>query len=109
MTLIKEGYDEFKRFRRDRELNTTPYMTLEGKNEFIKKPAKSLKVGDFVQIDAGKRIPADLLLLYTSEKSGSVFIKTDQLDGETDWKLRKAVNFTQTMYKQGADLKSEFI
>lgn len=24
-----------------------------------------------------------------------MFIKTDQLDGETDWKLRKAIPFTQ--------------
>jgi len=36
-----------------------------------------------------------MLLLYTTEKNGSVFIRTDQLDGETDWKLRKAVTFTQ--------------
>ena len=36
-----------------------------------------------------------MLLLYTTEKSGSVFIRTDQLYGETDWKLRKALTFTQ--------------
>ena len=36
-----------------------------------------------------------MILLYTSEKSGAVFIKTDQLDGETDWKLRKAISKTQ--------------
>lgn len=35
------------------------------------------------------------MLLYTTEKSGTVFIRTDQLDGETDWKLRKAVAITQ--------------
>ena len=29
------------------------------------------------------------------EQSGSVFIRTDQLDGETDWKLRKSMRFTQ--------------
>ena len=34
-------------------------------------------------------------MLYTTEKSGSVFIRTDQLDGETDWKLRKAIVTTQ--------------
>jgi phospholipid-translocating ATPase len=32
-----------------------------------------------------------MVLIYTTEKSGSVFIRTDQLDGETDWKLRKAI------------------
>ena len=36
-----------------------------------------------------------MILLYTTEKNGSVFIKTDQLDGETDWKLRKAIPQTQ--------------
>ena len=36
-------------------------------------------------------------MLHTTEKSGSVFIRTDQLDGETDWKLRKATNFTQNL------------
>lgn len=35
------------------------------------------------------------MLLYTTEKSGTVFIRTDQLDGETDWKLRKAIHTTQ--------------
>lgn len=38
-----------------------------------------------------------MLLLHTTEKSGSVFIRTDQLDGETDWKLRKALTFTQNI------------
>lgn len=42
-------------------------------------------------------MPADLVLLQTTEKSGTVFIRTDQLDGETDWKLRKAVTITQNV------------
>jgi len=46
-------------------------------------------------VNANQRIPADLILLYTSEPSGAVFIRTDQLDGETDWKLRKAIQHTQ--------------
>jgi len=29
-----------------------------------------------------------MILLRTSEETGSCFIRTDQLDGETDWKLR---------------------
>ena len=47
-----------------------------------------LKVGDIIEVIANQRIPADLVLLYTSDPNGTVFIKTDQLDGETDWKLR---------------------
>jgi len=32
-----------------------------------------------------------MVLVRTSEKAGSCFIRTDQLDGETDWKLRLAI------------------
>lgn len=53
-----------------------------------------MKVGDIIKVSQNERFPADCLLLYTTEKNGSVFIRTDQLDGETDWKLRKAVAVT---------------
>jgi phospholipid-translocating ATPase len=36
-------------------------------------------------------------LLQTTDKSGTCFIRTDQLDGETDWKLRIAVPYFQGM------------
>lgn len=44
-----------------------------------------------------ERVPADMVLLRTTEKSGSCFIRTDQLDGETDWKLRLAISETQKL------------
>lgn len=58
-------------------------------------PAANVRVGDIIKIHQNERVPADMILLSTTEKSGSVFIRTDQLDGETDWKLRKAINMTQ--------------
>jgi len=53
-------------------------------------------VGDLIKVSANQRVPADLILLYTTDKTGSVFIRTDQLDGETDWKLRQPVNLIQS-------------
>ena len=53
--------------------------------------AQDIKVGHIIKVKQNQRVPADLVLFYTTEKGGSVFIKTDQLDGETDWKLRKAI------------------
>lgn len=58
--------------------------------------SSDLKVGDILEVGVGDSLPADCLYLsstyfyspYRSEKP-SLFIKTDQLDGETDWKLRK--------------------
>ena len=57
--------------------------------------SENMKVGNIIKVKQGQRVPADLILYYTTEKTGSVFIKTDQLDGETDWKLRKAIPHTQ--------------
>lgn len=58
------------------------------------KRAQSIKVGDIIKVNQNEAFPADCVLLHTTEKSGTVFIRTDQLDGETDWKLRKAVGMT---------------
>jgi phospholipid-translocating ATPase len=54
-----------------------------------------IKVGDMIQVDKDKRIPADMILMRTTERQGACFVRTDQLDGETDWKLRVAVTTTQ--------------
>lgn len=37
------------------------------------------------------------MILATSEPTGSIFIKTDQLDGETDWKVRRAIRTTHSI------------
>lgn len=58
-----------------------------------------MKVGDIVVVKSGDRIPADMITLYSDDDQGTLFLKTDQLDGETDWKLRKAVKMTQSMVK----------
>jgi phospholipid-translocating ATPase len=38
-----------------------------------------------------------VVILSTSEPTGSIFIKTDQLDGETDWKVRRAIRTTHAV------------
>ncbi len=66
-------------------------------NGMVKMKSKDLKIGDIVVLRKGDRIPADMLTLYSDNEQGTLFLKTDQLDGETDWKLRKAIKKTQTM------------
>ena len=51
----------------------------------------------YVIVLQNQRVPADMVLLRTAEKSGTCFIRTDQLDGETDWKLRVAVAGTHSL------------
>ena len=65
--------------------------------------SKDLRVGDIVKVVGGDRIPADMVTLYSDNEQGTLFLKTDQLDGETDWKLRKAVKMTQALIKSERD------
>lgn len=102
----KEAYDDYKRHLRDREANSQRYLVLtppsvsdsDVEQAYLNAhantrsvPSSSIRVGDLVLLEKDQRVPADMILLHTSEGSGTCFIRTDQLDGETDWKLRVAV------------------
>jgi len=104
LTMVKEGYDDFQRYKRDTEANSSLYTVLKANKVKIQKPSSKLEVGDIIEVHPHQRIPADLLLLYSSEENGTIFIKTDQLDGETDWKLRRAPRFAQRFFSDDGNL-----
>lgn len=96
LSLMKEIYDECKRAAKDREYNSQKYAILTPKGE-LEVSSGQLKVGNIVKLTKDRRVPADCVLLWTSDESGACFLKTDQLDGETDWKCREPVHFTQNI------------
>jgi magnesium-transporting ATPase (P-type) len=87
ITIGKEAWDDYIRYKRDKEANAQLYRKLTplGLQNI---PSAKIRVGDIIIVERNQRVPADMILLRTTEKSGSCFIRTDQLDGETDWKLR---------------------
>ncbi|XP_066572153.1 putative phospholipid-transporting ATPase IIB isoform X2 [Amia ocellicauda] len=96
VTMVREAVDEVRRCRRDKEMNSQMYskLTVRGK---VQVKSSDIEVGDLIIVEKNQRIPADMIFLRTSEKNGSCFIRTDQLDGETDWKLKVAVTCTQRL------------
>ena len=54
-------------------------------------------MGDIISLNKNERVPADMVFLHTTDKSKTIFLRTDQLDGETDWKLRKPIATTQEL------------
>jgi phospholipid-translocating ATPase len=97
-TMLKEAYDDINRKKRDEETNTQKYTAIRntGREEVL---SMNIKVGDIVEVKSNQRIPADMVILSTEDPDGTVFIRTDQLDGETDWKLRKAIKKTHEYSK----------
>jgi phospholipid-translocating ATPase len=104
--MIKELYDDINRRFQDKKTNNELYTKYEkniinpNEGKKIEIPSHQIKIGDFLILNENQRIPADMILLKTfnnDEEDNHAYIRTDQLDGETDWKLRKAINFTQKL------------
>ncbi|KAG5468369.1 hypothetical protein LSCM1_02349 [Leishmania martiniquensis] len=97
LSLLKDALDEWKRFRRDRIANVEVFEKLTRSGDVVAVRSSHIQVGDLLILHQGQRVPADCVVLHTSEKTGTTFIRTDQLDGETDWKLRYALNSTKRL------------
>lgn len=102
VTMIKEFVDDIQRVVRDRAVNREKYQRLriDAKtiNDVEQVMAQDISVGDILVLRSGQRVPTDCVILHLQNDGNNVeecFIKTDQLDGETDWKMRKPLGFTQ--------------
>ena len=104
VSMAKELYDDINRRLQDKKTNSTLVNVLtfdknQKKVNIIQKQASDLLVGDIIELKKDSRVPADIVVLKTFNESNDnqAFIRTDQLDGETDWKLRKAPGSSQKM------------
>lgn len=66
---------------------------------------RDIKVGDLILIKEDEPIPADLIVISTSEPDGRCFVETMNLDGETNLKIRYAM--PETQWIQSADDASQ--
>lgn len=53
---------------------------------------EDVRVGDFVKLQEGSAIPADILICATPDEENVAFVETKNLDGETNLKSRNAVS-----------------
>ncbi|KAG7027531.1 Phospholipid-transporting ATPase 1, partial [Cucurbita argyrosperma subsp. argyrosperma] len=100
VTAIKDGYEDWRRHRSDRNENNKQALVLQS-DEFRLKVWKKIRAGEVVKICADEVIPCDMVLLGTSDPSGLAYIQTMNLDGESNLKTRYARQETASAVAEG--------
>ncbi|EGR33523.1 phospholipid-translocating p-type flippase family protein, putative [Ichthyophthirius multifiliis] len=88
---IKDIVEDLKRHSSDKEENQQIIHKIEDEQECKKLKimdifSENILCGNIIKIKENQQIPADILLLKTSDLKGSCFIETKNLDGETNLK-----------------------
>ncbi|XP_015683326.1 probable phospholipid-transporting ATPase VA [Protobothrops mucrosquamatus] len=92
ITALKDAWEDFRRYKLDKEINSMCCLVYNrSQNSYIEKCWKDVQVGDFVQLQCNEVIPADILLLYSSDQNRICYLETANLDGETNLKQRRVV------------------
>ncbi|XP_027697849.1 probable phospholipid-transporting ATPase VB isoform X2 [Vombatus ursinus] len=92
VTALKDAWEDLRRYKSDRIINNQDCFIYSRKEQgYMQKHWKDVRVGDFVQLQCNEIIPADILLLFSSDPSGVCHLETANLDGETNLKQRRVV------------------
>lgn len=96
-TMAKEGVEDWRRRKQDIKANNRKVKLYGDNDTFYDTKWKDLQVGDLVKVFKDEYFPADLLLLSSSYSDGIAYVETMNLDGETNLKMKHALEVTSSL------------
>ncbi|KAM0908005.1 hypothetical protein ACQ4PT_015722 [Festuca glaucescens] len=93
-TMVKEGVEDWRRKQQDHELNNRIVKVHRGNGSFEETKWKYIKIGDVIKVEKDNFFPADLILLSSNYPDGICYVETMNLDGETNLKIKQALEVT---------------
>ncbi|RVE65444.1 hypothetical protein OJAV_G00116530 [Oryzias javanicus] len=103
ITAIKDLVDDLARHRMDKEINNRKCDVLLN-GSFQESRWRQIQVGDVVRLKKNDFIPADLLLLSSSNPNSLCYVETAELDGETNLKFKMGLRVTDEMLQEERQL-----
>ncbi|KAL1915087.1 uncharacterized protein VTP21DRAFT_7568 [Calcarisporiella thermophila] len=85
-----------------------PPPQIKGRAEWQDTLWKNVRVGDFVRLESEDPVPADMIILSTSEPGGVCYVETKNLDGETNLKPRHSLRATSDITKAADCQRASF-
>ncbi|XP_016474984.1 putative phospholipid-transporting ATPase 7 [Nicotiana tabacum] len=94
LSMAKEALEDSRRFIQDMKVNLRKASLHKEGGAFGPRPWMKIRVGDIVKVEKDQFFPADLLLLSSSYEDGICYVETMNLDGETNLKVKRALEVT---------------
>ncbi|XP_073690210.1 phospholipid-transporting ATPase VD isoform X2 [Garra rufa] len=92
ITAVKDLWEDQRRRKSDQKINNCLCEVYDRKQKrYVERRWAEVCVGDLVRLCCNEIIPADMVLLHSSDSNGVCHIETANLDGETNLKQRQVV------------------
>ncbi|XP_031652503.1 phospholipid-transporting ATPase IB isoform X2 [Oncorhynchus kisutch] len=90
---IKEIIEDYQRHKADNTVNNKKTTVLRN-GAWQTVIWKQVAVGDIVKVTNGQHLPADMVIVSSSEPQAMCYTETSNLDGETNLKIRQGLTHT---------------